>query len=522
MKNKNKEKGFTLVELLAVIVIIGILTTLAVPAILRYMRPSKDKMNISNASSATTSVLTYYTSNRMKESMIYPLKGSCELEDVTDKNECLEDGYIWQPGISDLLDKKLETSPYGYKYDDSSKVFVEVSNAKRNVYICLIDSEGNAIGKIEEDGTLGLINANEIDKNYKMLKLDKGTKCGEPKIEMKYELLTTLIKGESNQNIIGTLSQTSLSKSYEEAKDKSGLYVSTDTNDGSPTYYFRGNNGCNGVVMTKNLCTLLGGTRFDSSNLLCLNNSKGKYYYTNELTSKQCGSNNGTYDESAINNYVSFAGLMWRVVRINEDGTTRMILNDTINIQNFNSKQDEFSYMYYSNSDVDGGIKRTVDTWYNNNLKDYEERIAISKFCENYKVTWTSGPNANVETELFENYISTFKCSTDANGKGILNLKIGLLTFDELEYAGNYAYRYSGTYLIPKNNRTITLMSPAGIMDHTLYGLDSDIAMEWVYGNGLIGYNELTDIKLTSPVISLKADTLAVGTGTRDDPYIIK
>lgn len=517
---KKNRKGFTLTELLAIIVIISILITLAVPAILRYMKHSKDKMNISNATNAATSVLTYYTSNRIKESLTYSLKGSCELEDVTDKKECLEDGYTWEPGISDLLDKNLETSPYGYKYDDSSKVFVEVSNAKRNVYICLIDSDGNAIGKIDEDGTLGLINVNEIDKDYEMLKLAKGTKCGEPKIEIKYELLTTLIKGENNQNVIGTLSQTSLSKSYEEAKDKSGLYVSTDTNDGSPTYYFRGNNGCNGVVMTKDLCTLLGGTRFDSSVLSCTNSSK--YYYTKDLTKEQCSSNNGTYDANAVNNYVSFAGLIWRVVRINEDGTTRMILNDTINIQNFNPKKDDFSYMYYSNSDVEGGVKRALDTWYNNNLKDYEERITTSKFCENYKVTWTFGPNANVETELFEDYISTFKCSTDANGKGILNLKIGLLTFDELEYAGNYAYRYSGTYLIPKNNRIITLMSPAGIMDHTLYGLDNDTAMEWVYGNGLIGYNELTDIKFTSPVISLKADTLAVGTGTSDDPYIIK
>ena len=43
--------------------------------------------------------------------------------------------------------------------------------------------------------------------------------------------------------------------------------------------------------------------------------------------------------------------------------------------------------MYYSNSDVENGIKRTVDTWYNNNLKSYENYIADTELCEQYKVS---------------------------------------------------------------------------------------------------------------------------------------
>ena len=70
---KKNRKGFTLTELLAIIVIISILITLAVPAILKYIKLSKDKMNISNAVNTANSVLAYYTSSRMKEGMTYDL-----------------------------------------------------------------------------------------------------------------------------------------------------------------------------------------------------------------------------------------------------------------------------------------------------------------------------------------------------------------------------------------------------------------------------------------------------------------
>ena len=52
--------------------------------------------------------------------------------------------------------------------------------------------------------------------------------------------------------------------------------------------------------------------------------------------------------------------------------------------------------MYYSNSDVENGIKRTVDTWYNNNLKSYENYIADTELCEQYKVS----PDTNSLQEM--------------------------------------------------------------------------------------------------------------------------
>ena len=99
------------------------------------------------------------------------------------------------------------------------------------------------------------------------------------------------LKNEIMKNTVITANPT-LTTSSNNTSDASGLYKSTATNTGEPTYYFRGN---------------------------------------------------------VENNYVSFAGQTWRIVRINEDGTIRIIMQDGINGNTkykFNSKYNNYSYMF--------------------------------------------------------------------------------------------------------------------------------------------------------------------------------
>ena len=74
--------------------------------------------------------------------------------------------------------------------------------------------------------------------------------------------------------------------------------------------------------------------------------------------------NSGTtyYFKGAVeNNYVKFANLIWRIVRINEDGTIRLITQDNvISSQKFNSIYKTYDKMYYTNSE----IKTAVENWY--------------------------------------------------------------------------------------------------------------------------------------------------------------
>ena len=209
-----------------------------------------------------------------------------------------------------------------------------------------------------------------------------------------------------------------LTTSSNNTNDESGLYASTATNTGNPTYYFRGN---------------------------------------------------------VENNYVSFAGFIWRIVRINEDGTIRIIMQDGINNNaqyRFNSNHNNYTYMYYTNSQA----KTTLESWYQTNIgskANLAKNVAIGAYyCEQAKAkaddSWTSG---RVTMTTYNKYTPDFKCATDGNGKGIVSARVGLLTYDEVVYAGSYKKEINKNYYLNNSSIDWWTMSPAGFLVHIrMYG----------------------------------------------------
>ncbi len=260
-----------------------------------------------------------------------------------------------------------------------------------------------------------------------------------------------------NNNTLVTTNPTLTTASSE--ANENGLYSSTDTNTGEPTYYFRGN---------------------------------------------------------VENNYVSFAGLTWRIVRINEDGTVRLILQDGINnnaTYKFNTAYNSYKYIYYTNS---GTIKPTVDSWYQSNLSSYSDKIATGNyFCEQAKVKYSSSYTSGSATmAVYTDYTPDFKCSTDGNGKGVVNSNIGLITYDEMVYAGGYCYISNSAYYL-NNSTSYWSMSPAGF--------DLGNAFAWyMYTAGSIDGNSVDITFAVRPVINLNADIAVTGTGTSTDPYVVE
>ncbi len=252
-------------------------------------------------------------------------------------------------------------------------------------------------------------------------------------------------------------------------KTDDGLAITTETNSGKPSYYYRGN---------------------------------------------------------VNNNYVKFANQTWRIIRTNEDNTIRIILEGGINNNatfyfnknNYKAVQD----MYYSNSDVTDGAKKTLNDWYQTNLKAYESQIATNEFCEEAKAklsdVYTTGNATTVV--LNENYIPNFKCKVDGNGKGILKEKIGLITIDELKMVGIPLHLLTNqvvnkdTYL--QKNYNWWTMSPVGFL--TSYNLtDIYYVLSDGYARGIAGVGEWQ----LRPVISLNSDVTAKGNGTSTSPYEI-
>ena len=230
--------------------------------------------------------------------------------------------------------------------------------------------------------------------------------------------------------------------------------------------------------------------------------------------------NDGTsyyFRGSVTNNYVSFAGFTWRIIRVNGNGTVRMILEDTINngatYPFFNVTTSKLN-MYYKNSIEVGELKYTVDEWYHNNLLSHEDKIVRSVYCEQAKVAYneTYALNSGSDMQLYTEYTPRLTCDTDKNGYNIVKERIGLITYDEVVMAGGVPYQNSNYYL--RNGSVYWTMSTAGF--------SGNVINQWLlnsYGylynySGIIG-------RSIRPVISVSGNLSVSGTGTEVDPYVI-
>ena len=235
------------------------------------------------------------------------------------------------------------------------------------------------------------------------------------------------------------------------------------------------------------------------------------------LYSKTTNTGTTYYFKGAVeNNYVKFADTIWRIVRVNEDGTIRLITQDSvIERQLFNSTYNPYDKMYYTNSE----IKTAVENWYKTNITDkgFDGKVASGNyFCEQAKVVYNTDFTAGSATVVTEdNYTPSFDCTTDGNGKGVVSGKVGLITVDEVLFAGGVMASSSNFYL--KNGSIYWMMSPAG------FRTSNDVANAWyVDDDGYTNGTSVDNILDVRPVLSLSADTLVSGSGTNSDPYIVK
>ena len=215
--------------------------------------------------------------------------------------------------------------------------------------------------------------------------------------------------------------------------------------------------------------------------------------------------NNGTtyvYRGNVSNNYVSFASKTWRIIRVNEDGTIRMILSSTNAGNNKYTSDTSINKMRYNESD----IKNTLDSWYSSNLKSKESSIANSTFCDEFKVTDSSSDNYKTSATVNSSYTSTMNC------KNPISAKIGLITYDEANFAGlHYSNTCSSCYL-KFNTPTMSIA-----------GYDGSAGKVWSISNtGKLEAKAASTSGTIYPVISLNANVEITGKGTSSDPYIVK
>ena len=172
-------------------------------------------------------------------------------------------------------------------------------------------------------------------------------------------------------------------------------------------------------------------------------------------------------------------------------------------------------------------IKGKVDTWYETNLlgTEYEQYIADTLFCNDRSFgSSNSGTGAGTSYTQYHWYTSSngirltcpnqndrFTANDEETGNGDLTYPIGLVNTDEVYLAGGYSSNY-GYYLYTGN--TYWTMSPRHFNGSTA-------TVRYVGSVGSASYDGVTLSSGVRPTLNLIPDSLKVGSGTADDPYMI-
>ena len=220
---------------------------------------------------------------------------------------------------------------------------------------------------------------------------------------------------------------------------------------------------------------------------------------------------------SVDNNYVKMNNLMFRIVRINGDGSVRLVLDNTLEdnsyyLRRINKTNEYLNNMIFDNSD----IKKVLDEWYNTNLLSVDNYIASSNFC------YDNAFYLQNESEYFTNSYDRIYVSNAASlncQEGIYVGKVGLLSIDEVIYAGaskdgtnNSYYLYNPSIL---NNWWTMSSSKVNVQSNNVnnYLITS--------GGGIDLEGKLNSSYGIRPVISLDKSVKVSGAGTLENPYEI-
>ena len=257
------------------------------------------------------------------------------------------------------------------------------------------------------------------------------------------------------------------------------------------------------------------------------------------------------------NNWVYFAGIYWRIIRINGDNTVRMIYSGTtaptsstasymsgtgtqINATTY-SFNDTYSsaeyngYKYTVGSqhgfDNDSTAKSTVDSWYSSNLTSYADYLADSVFCVDRSVYTdssgsTAGTGTGTTTQYFGAYVrnrtnkspiltcpnqsDAFTVSDTTHGNAHLTYPIGLITADEVAMAGA-VYSSNNNYFYLRTNQEYWTLTP--------YYFSSSAYNFTTENTGSFDYERTSNGRAIRPVINIKSTIKCTGNGTYSDPY---
>ena len=201
----------------------------------------------------------------------------------------------------------------------------------------------------------------------------------------------------------------------------------------------------------------------------------------NEITSKSeivynesglyINAGNYIYKGDVQNNYVKYANMLWRIVRINKDDTIEMVLDDYINIASWGSKYDY--------------LKSDIYTYLNNEF--------IKKLDKDSLV------NSNICTDKFKE-LSSITCN-NTNNDGYVNL-LSVTTF---------------------LNSIVDKKTYLASEDEVYWLRDSSDSASWNTNGVNVSLSSGDNFYEIRPVVTLKSSiAYNKGDGSIDNPYLVE
>ncbi|MDD2208486.1 MAG: hypothetical protein PHG03_01755 [Bacilli bacterium] len=275
----------------------------------------------------------------------------------------------------------------------------------------------------------------------------------------------------------------------------------------------------------------------------------------------------GIKDE--LNNNLIWGGFQWKIVRINGDGSIRLIYNGTeaqfttngvvndgstdtqIGTSAFNTtNNDDAKYVGYMYGGLNGvastqrdgtvskaatynetspEIKNIIDNWYSTNIsgKEIENNIVDNLFCNDRQSSTGTGYGKSATdyqglVRLNTQKNPTLKCGIKNDcftvadtviGNGNLTYPVGLITADEASMAG--LVRSLGG----ENNYLLTDEGFWTMTPYQMYSSGSSYANIYLI-SGALALHTAEMIRGVRPVVSIFADARVQGTGTASDPFV--
>jgi len=279
------------------------------------------------------------------------------------------------------------------------------------------------------------------------------------------------------------------------------------------------------------------------------------------------------YRGAVTNNYVKFGDFYWRIIRINGDGSLRIIYDGTQGYVNgtndtgrlaytgkaFNVQYTDAKYVGWMFGGAQGepstsksqaqtnmtnsDIKTLVDSWYKTNIvdKNLGDKVADVVFCNDRTTPGKDATGLSNDTGLGygSNYTAygatarvggpwqatvtqpkftcpqkhdAFTVSDEVKGNGDLTYPVGLITADEIVAAGSGKYGTGNSSYYLYKGLWYWSLSPCYFLGSHAYVFNENATIGYTYGyhGGAV-----------APVINLKAEYVKtfIGNGSINNPY---